>query len=277
MKQKGDQEMENRRIVKYDNQLNNLSFRGTGITDNLLKLFFTLVSKVRDQGSSQVEITFEEMRKLTGEKRHFSDSEYKAVVADLYHVLLDLKLSYDSGPFFGEFNIFTGYEGRLDEGKIVVQATAPAQHLFNGLEANFTRFELEEFISLPGIYPKNLYRLLKGFRHMGHYSVLLKDFRNFLDIPDSYKTKEITRRIIDPSVDVLKKNVPEFSDLKYEYSFSGRKAVRVMFTWTPETRYKDVKQAVIEMKRAAREAKNLKENDNYLDETDETVAMNLPF
>ena len=181
--------MENRRIVKYDNQLNNLSFRGTGITDNLLKLFFTLVSKVRDQGSSQVEITFEEMRKLTGEKRHFSDSEYKAVVADLYHVLLDLKLSYDSGPFFGEFNIFTGYEGRLDEGKIVVQATAPAQHLFNGLEANFTRFELEEFISLPGIYPKNLYRLLKGFRHMGHYSVLLKDFRNFLDIPDSYKTK----------------------------------------------------------------------------------------
>ena len=112
---------------------------------------------------------------------------------------------------------------------------------------------------------------------MGHYSVLLKDFRNFLDIPDSYKTKEITRRIIDPSVDVLKKNVPEFSDLKYEYSFSGRKAVRVMFTWTPETRYKDVKQAVIEMKRAAREAKNLKENDNYLDETDEAVAMNLPF
>ena len=277
MKQKGDQEMENRRIVKYDNQLNNLSFRGTGITDNLLKLFLTLVSKVRDQGSSQVEITFEEMRKLTGEKRHFSDSEYKAVVADLYHVLLDLKLSYDSGPFFGEFNIFTGYEGRLDEGKIVVQATAPAQHLFNGLEANFTRFELEEFISLPGIYPKNLYRLLKGFRHMGHYSVLLKDFRNFLDIPDSYKTKEITRRIIDPSVDVLKKNVPEFSDLRYEYSFRGRKAVRVMFTWTPETRYKEVKQAVIEMKKAAREAKNLKENNNYLDETDETVAMNLPF
>ena len=269
--------MENRRIVKYDNQLNNLSFRGTGITDNLLKLFFTLVSKVRDQGSSQVEITFEEMRKLTGEKRHFSDSEYKAVVADLYHVLLDLKLSYDSGPLFGEFNIFTGYEGRLDEGKIVVQATAPAQHLFNGLEANFTRFELEEFISLPGIYPKNLYRLLKGFRHMGHYSVLLKDFRNFLDIPDSYKTKEITRRIIDPSVDVLKKNVPEFSDLRYEYSFRGRKAVRVMFTWTPETRYKEVKQAVIEMKKAAREAKNLKENNNYLDETDETVAMNLPF
>ena len=65
-------------IVKYDNKLNQISFSGTGITDNLLKLFFTIVAKVRDNGTEKVVISFNEMRNLTSDKAHYTDSEYKA-------------------------------------------------------------------------------------------------------------------------------------------------------------------------------------------------------
>lgn len=228
-------------IVKYDNRLNNVSFSGTKITDNLLKLFFTIVYKAKDVGTNEIVITFDEMKKLTCEKGHYTDAQYKQLITSLYTVLLNLRIKFDNGMWFGEYNIFTGYEGRLDENCIVVQVTKPATQLFNSLEKNFTRFELEEFVRLPGIYPKHLYRLLKTFRHMGQYNVPMEKFREYLDVPESYATRDITRRILDPGVETLKEYVPEFKDLTYRYGFKGRKAVQVMFSWSPERRYIDIK------------------------------------
>ena len=227
-------------IVKYDNKLNQISFAGSGITDNLLKLFFTIVAKVRDNGTEQVSITFNEMRNLTADKAHYTDSEYKALIMNLYHVLLGLKIKYDDGARFGEYNLFVGYDSSLDDKKITVSTTPIAQSLFNSIEYNFTRFELKEFVNLPGVYSKQLYRLLKQYRHLGYCSMLIKDVRKYMDIPESYKTKDMTRRVFNPAVNTLINNVPEFVSLRYEYSFSGRKAVRVIFKWTPEKRYKDI-------------------------------------
>ena len=64
-----------REIVKYDNKLNSISFSGTGITDNLVKLFYTIVAKARDNGTEIVTITFDEMRRLTADKAHYTDQE----------------------------------------------------------------------------------------------------------------------------------------------------------------------------------------------------------
>lgn len=228
-------------IVKYDNKLNQISFSGTGITDNLLKLFFTIVAKVRDNGTEKVVISFSEMRNLTSDKAHYTDVEYKALIQNLYHVLLELRIKYDDGTKFGEYNLFQGYDSSLDDKQIVISTTPIAQSLFNSIEYNFTRFELKEFVNLPGIYSKQLYRLLKQYRHLGHCSMLIKDVRKYMDVPESYKTKDMTRRVFNPAVTTLINTVPEFASLRYEYSYSGRKAIRVMFNWLPEKRYKDIK------------------------------------
>lgn len=229
-----------REIVKYDNKLNSISFSGTGITDNLVKLFYTIVAKARDNGTEIVTITFDEMRRLTADKAHYTDQEYKELVKKLYHVLLSLRINYDEGENFGEHNIFIGYDSSLDDKKIKIKTTPAAQHLFNNIEYNFTRFELNEFVNLPGgIYAKQLYRLLKQYRHLGECSMLIKDIRKYMDVPETYKTKDLTRRVIAPACTTLINNVPEFITLRFEYSYSGRKAIRVRFHWTPEKRYKD--------------------------------------
>lgn len=224
-------------IVKYDNQLNQVCFQGSGITDNLLKIFFSIVAKARDNGLEEITISFDEMRKLTADNSHYTDAEYKELIKRLMHVLINLKVSYDAGPNFGEHNIFTGYDSSLEENKIVVRTTPIAQRLFNNLEYNFTRFELKEFVELPGIYTKQLYRLLKQYRHVGNYTLTIKDLRKYMDVPEGYKTKDLTRRVINPAVSNLINNVPEFVTLNYEYMFSGRKAIKVKFKWMPEKRY----------------------------------------
>lgn len=233
-------------IVKYDNRLNNISFSGTGITDNLLKLFFTIVCKAKDNGTKDIIITFDEMKKLTKEKSHYTELQYKELVMNLYHVLLNLRIKFDSGEYFGEYNVFAGYNGAInginDSGPcVVVHVTEPALQLFNSIEKNFTRFELEEFIALPGVYSKHLYRLLKMYRHLGKYTVSMDDLKAYMDIPAGYHTRDITRRVLDPSVEILGKRIPEFSGLKYRYEYYRRRAVKAVFEWTPEKRYRDVK------------------------------------
>lgn len=225
-------------VVKYNNQLNQISFSGSNITDNLLKLFFTIVAKIRNNGTEEVEISFDELKQLTADKTHYTNQEYKDLILKLYGILLRLTIKFDDGITFGEQHIFIGYESSLKDEVIRIKCTEAAQKLFNDIEYNFTRFELKEFVNLPGIYTKQLYRLLKQYRHLGNCSILIKDLRSFLDIPEKYQTREITRRIITPSINTLSKEIKEFEDLRFEYGYKGKFAIRVKFTWTPEKRYK---------------------------------------
>ena len=78
-----------------------------------------------------------------------------------------------------------------------------------------------------------LYRQLKQWRTAGHYSVLVKDLRELLDVPDTYETKAITNRVLNSAVNKLRK-LYSFRNLTYEYSYSGKTAVRVKFDWDPE-------------------------------------------
>lgn len=55
-----------------------------------------------------------------------------------------------------------------------------------------------------------------------------------MDVPESYTTRDITKRIIVPSINKLLK-LKEFHFLRYKYSYKGKKVVRVIFTWHPET------------------------------------------
>lgn len=221
-------------IVKYNNRLNTVAF--TDFTDTELRVFFAICSRVRDKGSEDVTFTFTQLKELTGERQHYTIQGYAEMLQKMYSKLIRISYIYDDGEDkAGEFNLFQGYERSLKEETITISVSPKFQFMFNQLNYEFTRFELKEFVSLRGKYPKLLYRLLKQWRTVGKYSVLLKDLRLLMDVPEEYKTKDITRRIIDPSVEKLRK-LPVFANLRYEYSYKGRTVVRVIFTWTPESR-----------------------------------------
>lgn len=221
-------------IVKYNNQLNKVAFKN--FTSTELKIFFAIVAKLKNQEDRQVVFTFDQLKELTNEKQHYTAKEYADMISDMYHKLIHLSYFYDDGEDkAGEFNLFQGYERSLNQQTFTISVAPKYVFFFNQLSEEFTRFELKEFVNLRGKYPKLLYRLLKQWRMVGKYTISMENFRSLMDIPENYKTKDITRRIVDPSVEKLQE-IPSFSTLNYKYVTKRRTVTSVIFTWSPESR-----------------------------------------
>lgn len=221
-------------VVKYNNKLNTIVFKS--FTDTELKVIFAIFSRVRGKGTEPVVFTFDQLKTLTEEKRHYTAKEYAEAMDEMYSKLIRLCYRYNDGhDVAGEFNLFTGYERSISEQTFTISITPQFQYLFNSLEREFTRFELKEFVNLRGKYTKLLYRQLKQWRTVGHYSVTMKELRELLDVPEGYETRDVTKRVINPSVNKLINGIKEFVGLRYKYSYKGKQVVRVIFDWTPET------------------------------------------
>ena len=222
-------------VVKYHNKLNKVVFKD--FTDAELRLFFAVVSRLREKGTGPVTFTFSQLRELTGEKRHFTIKEYVELFESMYDKIMSVVYSYDDGvDKAGKFYIFTGYERSINEQTFTISVTPQYAYYFNSLTSQFTRFELIEFVNLKGIHTKHLYRLLKQFRQTGYFSAPLKELKQLLDVPEKYQTKYIVSRVIQPSVDKLRE-LPAFRDLCYDFSYAGNKIIRVKFSWMPESKF----------------------------------------
>ena len=219
-------------VVKYNNRFNQVVFQN--FTENELSLLMAICSKLRGKGTEPITLTFDQIKELTNEKQHYSAKAYAEMIDNMYRKLIKLSYFYNDGKdVAGAFNLFQGYERSINEREVQIAVTPQFLHLFNSLEREFTRFELEEFVNIRGKYPKLLYRQLKQWRTVGHYSVLLKEFRELMDVPESYTTRDITKRIVVPSVNKLIK-LREFHMLRYKYSYKGKTAIRIIFDWYPE-------------------------------------------
>ena len=220
-------------VVKYNNKFNQVVFQN--FTENELSLLMAICSKLKGKGTDTITLTFDQIKVLTNEKQHYTVQGYAEMIDAMYRKLINLAYYYNDGKdVAGAFHLFQGYERSISDKEVQIAVTPQFLHLFNSLEREFTRFELEEFVNLSGKYTKLLYRQLKQWRTQGHYSVLMKEFRELMDVPESYTTRDITKRIIVPSVDKLLK-LKEFHFLRYKYSYKGKKAIRIIFTWHPET------------------------------------------
>lgn len=219
-------------VVKYSNELNTVVLKG--FSDTELSLLFVIFSKLKDKGASKVTISFDQFKELTHEKKHYTASEYAEIIDGIYHKLVHMSYRYNDGKDrAGEFNLFQGYERSIANREISISVTPMFLHYFNSLTREFTRFELQEIMRVRGKSPKLLYRQLKQWRMVGQYSVTMNELRELLDVPDSYETKDVTKKIIVPSVNKLHE-IPAFSTLTYNYSKRGKTIVRVVFTWYPE-------------------------------------------
>ncbi len=216
-------------LVRYDNKMNTLSLHD--FTEREMNLFFAVVAKVKGKDDQEVEFTFDQLRRMTDNKRNVTAAEFKQELVSMNEKLMSLKYRYNIGSKTGIFVLFPGFEVDEAAETLKVQVNKSFTYLFNHLNAEFTQFELREFIGLTGKYTKQLYRQLKQWRQVGTYSVLWDEFKQVMDIPATYPNKEITRRIITPAINQINK-LPGFADLHYGYSTRKRKVVRIVFHWT---------------------------------------------
>lgn len=189
-----------RRVVKYQNRLNEVTLRDFKPTE--MDLFFAIAAQVRDKGTDTVTLTFDQLKGLTGYTR--SSERLVGDLSTTYNKLLKLTAASDDGITLTQFVLFTMFEANRQTQTVTIAVNKQFKSLFNNLD-KWTVFGLEDFIGLNSTYSKNIFRLVKQFRTTGYRRWSADEFKEILDIPSGYTNYQIQSRIID----VVNKELPK--------------------------------------------------------------------
>lgn len=225
-------------MVKYSNKMNNIPLRNFNKRD--LNFFYAVCSQVKDKGTNLVELSFDDIAKLSG----YGDIEHpKRLREDLNEVrdkVLATQFHYETDEIDRKGNLFGTFDILKTRPKIKVRVNEDFVDFFNALVSEFTFFELEQYVSLNGVYTKNLFRLLKqwksqGITNYGHpYSV--EEIKLILGTPD-YTPKHLMEKVIAPAVDEIKQK-QTFQNLWCEVVYAkkrGRPVEGYIFHFSKES------------------------------------------
>lgn len=195
-------------LVVYKDELNTVPLRSFNSKE--MDLFFSICSKMRNQGLTTITFTFEDLRELSDYKYTAYDRFIKDVEG-VYDKLIQLNIRLGTSTEFTKFVLFTKYSVSAINETVEIRINEEFKDILNNIAGNFTKFELMEFTALASSYSKTAYRLLKQFRQSGYYIVSIDEFRRIFDIPNSYKMSHIDSRALEP----IKRELPEyFKNLK---------------------------------------------------------------
>jgi len=221
-------------IVKYHNDMNAVDFHKFNAVE--LDLLLSICSKIRDEKLKTVTYSFNELRRLS----NYSATSNTTFIKDLrstYRKLIQLTFCVGSETEFTEFVLFTQYTVSSKNQNVTISVNEKFSYILNELTSNFTRFELDEFISLQSKYAKNTYRLLKQFRSTGQVFFTLEEFKIKLDIPKSYALCDINKKVLAPIKEEL---TPLFENLSIEKikntSKRGHPITHINFSFKPQKR-----------------------------------------
>ena len=248
-------------IVKYHNDLNRVKIPLLSEQEhNLFMFILTLIrNSIEEESDLKDKITlyFEDLKHFSN--KNLTHREIDEIVNTFYNKIFkaDFTMLVKKGDLTGRitayiFENFTIWHRDLnnDESnteqceafeKIEIKVSPYFFYLVNELNANFTRFELSEFLEIRGQYTKTLYRLLKQFRNTGKvitFSNRWNEFCEIMGIPKDYLPHHIDQRVLKPAIKELssKKDNPIFKNLTYKKikNFKQKgKVVGIEFYFTP--------------------------------------------
>lgn len=216
--------------VKYQNELNLVNLKHFNSKE--MDLFFALCARMKERGTDNICFTFEELKdlsqyKFTGGQRFVKDLE------NLYSKILQLTYRKELDEFgsFSRFVLFNGFLVDVPNKIVEVSVNPSLEAILNNLTTEFTRFELSAFTSIRSTYTKTLFRLLMQYRSSEYLVIGIEDFRQRLDIPESYQMFNIDQRILKPAIKELS---AYFSDLKVTKikAKKGNKIAKLEFTFS---------------------------------------------
>lgn len=213
-------------IIKYHNDMNKISF--TGFNEKELNLFFSLVFLAKEKGTNELTIPFSQLKMLSEDTDRNRDrfirtlnNVNKKLIA-LYHQIKVDDITYT----FSLFNVFGVNE---KDNVLTVEVNKIFSYILNDLIGNFTKFELENFVSLKSTYSKNLFKVLKQWENKKKKEFSLDEFKALLGITGKYEKMSALDTYV---LGQLRKELPEFfPNLKIEKIKTGRAVTSLKFTW----------------------------------------------
>ena len=232
--------IEKQEIVKFHNDLNKIKFNEFNLYD--YKIFFVACVKVLEKGDNLIEIDFSELRKILElTKRNTVSTEYlENMILETANKLSKINFNIENRFFKGFSTLFTDfYIPKEGEKKLYVRINEKTKYILNNLVRNFTLANLQLLNYLTSKYSYRLYLELKQFENIDDKNKFEKDgrfycwrnfeienFREIMDIPESYKMNDIDKRVLKPSLKELEKY---FEDIFITKVKKLRKVTNIIF------------------------------------------------
>ena len=217
-------------MIKYHNNLNKIALKD--FNQRELSIFFAVCSIMKEQGTSELEISFSDLENIIGIP--FKDkNELVTYIRNTNRKLLNLKTEIANDGVYIDFVLFRTFITDTNKNMLTVKVNEDFAYILNDLTQNFTLFELKEFNLLTSIYAKHLYRLLKQFRYTGYYRVEINEFKRLFDVPSSYQMNDINKRVLNPAIKEVRKF---FSSLTLTKEKEGKRIKYLKFTFDKEKR-----------------------------------------
>ena len=220
--------------VIYKNEMNLVPLRRFTATE--INLFFAMCNKLKEQDTNTLHLSFDELKELSNynpETRNIN--RFVDDLQRVYDKMLDIRYTIRTETKIKKFVLFYKYEIDISERYLEIATSPDLKYILNSITNNFTKFELKEMTHLKSTYAKNMFRMLKQYKHSGYMKIRVEDFRERLDIPSSYRMTHINQKVLTPIINELNfifKNL-HINKIKAK---KGRKIEWIEFTFDPEKR-----------------------------------------
>lgn len=198
-----------------------------------------IVANALQNKQKQIVFSSKQLKDLIGYRQSSSMASFRDAI---YGIFRDMSvMGYETEEIDGaghHHTVFRPFFAKTDidnsTNQVTVQLSERAAQIFNDFSrtTRFNRFSLLQYFQINSKYSKNLFRLLKEKRTLGHRSFSEEELRDKLSIPKSYKQADINRRVIKRAfIDLM----PYFRGLSYEIANSrSSDPTKYIFTWTKE-------------------------------------------
>ena len=226
--------------VVYKNDLNLVPLRK--FTSTEINLFFAMCNKLKEKETNTLHLSFDELKELSNySPKTRNINRFVKDLDDVYKKMLELTIRYEDDEVIERFILFNHYRFHKKDQYLEISTSPNLKHILNSITSNFTKFELKEMTNLKSTYSKNMFRILKQYKHTGYMKIKIDDFRERLDIPKSYRMTDINKNVLKPIVTELNAifNNLHINKIKAK---KGRKIEWLEFIFDPEKRIHNKRQ-----------------------------------
>lgn len=186
-------------IVKHSNHLAEIPLQKFTARD--VDLFFGLLFKLQGNDSNRVVIGFEELRGLIG----YTETSNARMIKDLKEMSFKFS-NINLIEQHDEFNFkivipFIDFEVNSKEGTFTVGVHPDFAAAINELDGSpgkrYTLSDVVGIARMKSVYAKQCLKMIYVYRNTGAWYVTVNGLRKALDVPASYKTNDVKKRVID--------------------------------------------------------------------------------
>ena len=214
-------------VVKHNELLRDTRYE---LSTTEQKILIYLISKVNkdDKELRKIKFSLSEYCQITGiQKGGEAYSRLRETIRDLSNKSWWIQIDDDHERLFR----WIYGEPEIDKrgGVIEIELSPTLEPYLIGLQANFTKYELINVLTLRSSNSIRLYELFKSYLWQHHWVVEVEEFRRLLNVENKYKEfKNLNRQVIKPALE----EINTYTDLvvKVDTVREGKITKRLDFT-----------------------------------------------